>query len=265
MSAFLTGYDGAKLAVTVVLVRDTDAGLEVYVQERVPEMPTFPSTTVFPGGGVDRRDQEHLDLETYWHGLSLETWSARLAMSAAATQGLIMAAGRELFEETGTLLAQHRDGSLIADASRYHQQRLALEHHQLSFSQLLTEHNLVMRTDALLPFLRWVSPADDPVQYDLFSFIAKVPAGQAPDGNTREAASTGWFSPTLILDGWREGLLQLVLPTWAHLHILSEHDTVASLLAAHSQQTLAPILGNPYHEPRFAEYFSFTPPTRFIL
>ena len=56
MARFVEGYRGNKLAVTVLLVRDGAYGLEVYVQERVSSMPTFPKATVFPGGGVDRSE-----------------------------------------------------------------------------------------------------------------------------------------------------------------------------------------------------------------
>ncbi|MDU3111746.1 MAG: NUDIX hydrolase, partial [Corynebacterium sp.] len=45
-----------KLAATVLLLRDTHCGLEVYVQERVSSMRFAANMTVFPGGGVDQRD-----------------------------------------------------------------------------------------------------------------------------------------------------------------------------------------------------------------
>ena len=52
----MTGYQGARLAATVLLVRDSVQGLEVFAQERVSTMRNFPGITVFPGGGVDYRD-----------------------------------------------------------------------------------------------------------------------------------------------------------------------------------------------------------------
>ncbi|GAA1475408.1 NUDIX hydrolase [Corynebacterium felinum] len=262
MSEAVVGYEGAKLAVTVVMVRDTEHGLEVYVQERVSSMPTFPNATVFPGGGVDSRDVDATDDESIWFGPTPDQWSQVLGTDRRKARALVMAAGRELFEESGTLLASHLDGSLIADATPYHSQRLALESHRLSFSQVLKRNDLVARSDLLHPCSRWVSPEEDAVKFDMYSFIAQLPDGQEPDGCTREAASTGWFSPSLILDGWRAGLLRLVIPTWAHLLLLSQHDTVASLLAALENPVIEPVLGNPVDDPRYAEFFNYTPPNR---
>ncbi|MDO5098455.1 MAG: NUDIX hydrolase [Corynebacterium sp.] len=278
MAVKVEGYGGAKLAVTVVLVRDGATGIEVYVQERVSSMPTFPNATVFPGGGVDPRDFE-LDVsvptdaigadsspripDATWHGPDLDEWARRLRTNRSKARALVMAACRELFEESGTLLASYEDGRLITDATPFHPQRLALESHRLSFSQVLERNELMVRTDLLRPCSRWVSPQTDTHQFDMFSFVAVPPFGQEPDGQTREAASTGWFSPSLILDGWRAGLLQLVIPTWAHMLLLSEHDSVSSLMKTIENPTMEPIIGDPVDDPRYAEFFSFTPPRRF--
>ena len=47
---------GERRASTVLLLRDTVWGMEVYVQERASTMVHYPEMTVFPGGGVDQRD-----------------------------------------------------------------------------------------------------------------------------------------------------------------------------------------------------------------
>lgn len=259
------GVGGRKLAVTVVMVRDSPNGIEVYIQERVSSMPTYPNATVFPGGGVDPRDFEEpigLIHRTYT-GPSAQTWSEVLDVDVKKVRGLLFGAGRELFEETGTLLATHPDGSPIEDVSVYHEDRLALESHRLSLTQVLKQRELVLRGDLLYPFSRWVTADDDPHRFDAFSFLAVAPEGQEPDGNTREAASVGWFDPKIILDGWRAGLLRLVIPTWGQLWEVSQHDTVADLLEAFKEPDMTPIVGEPIEMEKYAEYYTFTPPTRF--
>lgn len=263
----VTGFGGRKLACTVIMMRDSAAGLEVYVQERVSSMPTFPNATVFPGGGVDRRDFEAPadQIHSTWSGPGLSHWAKQLEVPEPTARALVFGAARELFEETGTLLASHYHGGLVQDATPYHQQRLALESHQLSLSEMLAHNDLVLRTDLLRPFAHWASGDEDPHHYDVYSFLAIAPAGQEPDGNTSEAASTGWFTPKLILQGWRAGLLHLVIPTWAQLSQLSHYDSVAEVLAACSQVDLAPIVGDPVDDERYSEYFEYTPPPRFIF
>lgn len=260
------GLDGAKLAVTVLMIRDSPTGLEVYVQERVSSMPTFPNATVFPGGGVDPRDFEVDGVESEhetFGGPSLMHWARSLGTNRNRARALLFAAARELFEETGTLLATHSDGTPIPDATQYHPQRLALESHRLSLSQVLARHDLTLRSEWLRPSTRWVSPETDEKRFDMFAFVAVQPPGQEPDGNTREAASTGWFSPSLILDGWRAGLIRLVIPTWAQLLILSRFDCVRDVLEFLRRADMTPIIGDPVDDPRFEEFYSFTPPERF--
>lgn len=262
----ILGLGGAKLAVTVLMVRDSPLGMEVYVQERVSSMPTFPNTTVFPGGGVDARDFElsHEDaLYDTFGGPSLMHWARVLGTNRNRARALLFAAVRELFEETGTLLASHADGRPILDATPYHSQRLALESHRLSLSQVLERNELMLRSELLRPSTRWVSPDEDERRFDMFSFVAVQPPGQEPDGNTSEAASTGWFSPELILDGWRAGLLRLVFPTWAQLWTLNQFDCVTDLLTHLRKADMKPYKGIPEYDPLYEEFFTYVPPKRF--
>lgn len=259
------GIGGRKLAVTVIMVRDSDTGIEVYVQERVSSMPTYPNATVFPGGGVDPRDFEEpvdVDHRTYT-GPKEEEWADVLGVSTQQVRGLLFGAGRELFEETGTLLASHADGSPIPDVSVYHPERLALESHRKSLTKVLKENDLVLRGDLLHPFMHWVTGDDEEHRFDAFSFLATAPEGQDPDGNTREAASTGWFDPNIILDGWRAGLLRLVIPTWGQLWEVSQYSTVADLLEAFKKPDMSPIIGSPRNHPHYREFYTYKPPSRF--
>ncbi|TXH39617.1 MAG: NUDIX hydrolase [Actinobacteria bacterium] len=73
----------ARRAATVALLRDGDAGLEVFVMKRAASMAAAPDMHVFPGGGVDAADGAPGD--------------------PGSTQA---AARRELFEETGVVLPE---------------------------------------------------------------------------------------------------------------------------------------------------------------
>lgn len=74
-----------RLAATVALLRDSDAGLEVLLVERPSDRGAFAGAWVFPGGAVDPDDRHTAD-EPY------ETVARRAAI-------------REVHEETGLVLA----------------------------------------------------------------------------------------------------------------------------------------------------------------
>lgn len=252
---------GARLAATVLLVRPSHVpeypGIEVYVQERVAAMSNYPDTTVFPGGGVDMRDVI-LDVfnapQSPWESTSLSWWADAMSMDEEAAQAVVCAAVREVFEETGTLLAVHANGRPVTDATVYQADREKLETHELSFSDFLTKHKLVLRASMLRPFARFISPDDNGRLFDLSSFVAIVPPGQEPACVSTEASSTGFFPPQLIIDGWRAGLLRLALPTWAQLESLARAHSIEELMMLLEDHIVYPVVGDPARMPEFADY-----------
>lgn len=264
----MQGIGGRKLAATVLLVRDGIINgrpdVEVYIQERVSTMANFPRATVFPGGGVDSRDFADGHGKEVWRGPSAEEWGVRLGVEPHVAYALVFAAVRELFEEAGTLLAEHTDGSgLVKNAGQYHGYRELLETHEMSLTDMLQSENLAIRSDLIVPFARWASPEGNREQFDTFSFVAVEPEGQCADGDTSEASSTGYFPARLILDGWRAGLLRLVIPTWASLFELSQFKTVEELLEYSAQVDMSPVLDDAVDNPRYAEFYQAMRTERF--
>src|SRR5947207_15913336 len=88
-----------RLASTVVLMREP---FEAYLIRRVATMAFAASMYVFPGGGVDPRDAAVLP---GWAGPSPSEWAARLELDEATARSVVCAAVREVFEESGVLLA----------------------------------------------------------------------------------------------------------------------------------------------------------------
>lgn len=87
----------ARQASTVVLVRDGDRGLEVYVQIRQPSMPFAGGMVAFPGGGVDDDDVRAALADA-------GAWASRLATDDTSARAFVNAALRETHEETGLTL-----------------------------------------------------------------------------------------------------------------------------------------------------------------
>ncbi|QPK84266.1 NUDIX hydrolase [Corynebacterium qintianiae] len=262
----MTGSGGARLASTVILTRDGVGGLEVWVFERVMTMPNYPGMTVFPGGGVDSRDfPARAGADELWHGRSAESLGAQLQVGADTAHALLFAAVRELFEETGTLLAVDKHGELPEDARPFHGQRMELESHALSLTDVLRSNNLRVSADLVVPYARWVGRSERGTAFDTFTWLAQLPEGQEPDGATEEADDANWFPPALLLDGWRAGLVRFAPSTWAQLLDISEYDTSGSLWEATvggGGADMSPVMDDAADDPRYAEFFTLRPEDR---
>lgn len=257
-----TGFNGGRLAATVLLIRDGANGLEVWVQERVSTMKNYPGYAVFPGGGVDPRDfpERNFTSSPLWVGTSEIAMARRMGLNKYKAHAMVFAAIRELFEEAGTLLAIRDDG-IVTNASRYHKDRKALESHAISFTEFLEHHGMRIDADMVMPYARWVG-YDHGQWFDTFFFVAVLPDGQEPDGNTFEADDAGWFPPQLIMDGWRAGLVRLAIATWANVKRLCDYNSVAEVFADADFSDLRPVVGDPTEDDRYREYFTTFPKER---
>lgn len=219
-----------RLASTVMLLRDDEGPLEVFMLRRVAQMEFAASMHVFPGGGADPRDAED---ELPWAGPTVAEWAELLRTDEADARMLVAAAVREIFEETGVLLASPardpREPARI-DPDEARGLRRALVAREVGFGQVLLERHLVLRSDLLRYRAHWITPVVESRRYDTRFFVAAVPAGQDPDGDTTEADQSGWTRPQALLDAFADGDVMLVPPTIVCLEQLAEVSTVRAAL-----------------------------------
>jgi 8-oxo-dGTP pyrophosphatase MutT (NUDIX family) len=223
-------------AATVALVRDGAAGMEVFLQRRVIDMPFAGGMTVFPGGGVDPRDA---DSSLRWSGPEPDWWARRFGCAPELARALVCAAVRETFEESGVLLAGAGPDSVVADTAVYAAARAALASRDLSLAQFLADTGLVLRADLLRPWANWVTPEAEPRRYDARFFLAEMPLGQQADAGTTEADAAYWRTPAEALADWKSGDSRLLPPTWMTLTELAECGSVAAAVAI--ERTLAKV------------------------
>ncbi|WP_233608180.1 NUDIX hydrolase [Nocardia stercoris] len=212
-----------------MLVRDSAAGPEVFLQRRVRAMAFAAGMTVFPGGGVDPSDAT---ADIAWAGPEPRWWGEQFGIEAGRAQALVCAAVRETFEECGVLLAGPTPDSVVCDTSGYAEARRRIEKRELSFPQFLADANLVLRADLLRPWDNWVTPTVEQRRYDTRFFVALLPTGQEADGATSEAAAARWSTPADALDRWKAEEDILMPPTWTQLTSLGRFDSTAAMLAA---------------------------------
>jgi 8-oxo-dGTP pyrophosphatase MutT (NUDIX family) len=162
-----------RVAASVIVLRDSDAGPEVLLVQRNPAQRFMGGAWVFPGGAV--------------HG-----------EESPADAGL-----RELEEEA----------SLRLDAG----------------------------ASALVPFSRWITPAEVKVRFDTFFYVTESPDGADPQPDGEECVGLVWKRPADALEDYSRGELNLVFPTIKHLEQLTAEPTVAATIQAARAREVTPI------------------------
>ena len=227
-------------AATIVLLRDTERGLEAYLLRRVESMAFAAGMHVFPGGRVDPADA---DDHARWHGPHPQDWAELLSADAALAHGLVCAAVRETFEESGVLLAGEGPGDIVdVSGPEWEAERVALIERRESLQGLLKRRGLALRADLLRPWAHWITPEIEPRRYDTRFFVAALPAGQHARDVGGEADATMWLTPQEAISRFDRGELPMLPPTISTLRDLAEFYTAAEALASASSRVIAPVL-----------------------
>ena len=227
-------------AATIVLLRDGAPGLEAYLLRRVESMAFAAGMHVFPGGRVDPADTA---AHAHWFGTSPQDWTGPLSAEPPLGHGLVCAAVRETFEESGVLLAGSGPHDVVDVSSpEWEAERIALLERRESLSSLLERRGLGLRADLLRPWAHWITPELEPRRYDTRFFVAALPSGQRARDVGGEADATLWITPAEATRRFDRGELPMLPPTIATLRELAEFGTAAEVLAAADARDIAPVL-----------------------
>ncbi len=83
----------------------------------------------------------------------------------------------------------------------------------------------------LVPFSRWITPAEVKIRFDTWFFLAPLPARAQARIDGSEVVDARWYSPAAALEARTRGELFLVFPTIKHLEQLSGFESADALLA----------------------------------
>jgi len=155
----------------------------------------------FPGGKVDLPDRGHEALART-RGLSREAAARALGdtMDEVPALAYWIAAVREVFEETGVLLARDSDDQLVAAsapevATRLEGHRRALVRGERSFTQILLAEGWAADLEPLRYLCQFVTPPASPIRFSARFFLCPVPPGQGPRLIAEEASEGFWVDP----------------------------------------------------------------------
>ena len=182
-----------RLSATVLLIRDR-AEMEVLMVARHYEIDFAAGALVFPGGKANSEDsqpewEDHIDGR-----FEPEQQTARIA------------AVREAFEESGLLLARKKDNRgkgkpLVAGdvAEKLEPMRRLVDKGEVSFLELIKEHDLVLAIDSLEHFAHWITPEMMPKRFNTHFYIATAPADQIASHDGYETTDARWIAPNEAL------------------------------------------------------------------
>ncbi|MEY2243044.1 NUDIX hydrolase [Streptomyces sp. BF23-18] len=228
-------------AATVMLVKDSEAGPVVHMLRRRASMAFAGGAYAYPGGGVDPRDDEQ---QIRWAGPTRAWWARRLGVDETSAQAIVCAAVRETYEEAGVLLAGPSPDTVVGDTTGddWEADRAALVARELSFAEFLDRRGLVLRSDLLGAWARWITPEFESRRYDTWFFVAVLPEGQRTRNASTEADRTVWIRPADAAAGYDKGELLMMPPTIATLRGIVEYERSADALAGAAARDLTPVL-----------------------
>lgn len=222
-------------AATSVVARPLGAAgeFEVLLLERPATARFAAGAFVFPGGVVDPDDGSPF-------------FADRLPHVTEAERPPLVAALRELFEETGLLLSEELpaagDPAVGTAARDMRAGRADLLAGRTRFADIVRSMDLSFAAARVTYFARWVTPATYTRRYDTRFFFAIAPNPNAEISLTREHVSAAWLTPFVALSRFRTGGLPMLFPTWKTLEGLAELGTLAETIGALERKVVRSVI-----------------------
>jgi glyoxylase-like metal-dependent hydrolase (beta-lactamase superfamily II)/8-oxo-dGTP pyrophosphatase MutT (NUDIX family) len=188
-------------AAVVILHRRAPHGLEVFWLKRDRALRFGGGFYAFPGGTVDPGDAA-VPVEGA-HGLDA---------------ALLVAAARELFEETGVLKAR---GAETLPQAELDELRRAVLDHRVRFGDVLAQRGYTLHASDFVPAGRWATPPYLPVRFDARFFLVEAPPQHEAVVWPGELSWGGWTTPCAALQQWSEGTALLHPPNLYTMQVLS--------------------------------------------
>ena len=208
-------------AATVIVLREGERGPEALLLRRHARSGFAADAWVFPGGVLDAQDA--VLPAAHWRGLEPEAQAPAFNATPERVLALHVAAVRETFEESGLLLASHRDGSPVdVAAAEVAAMRTRLADRDdpagaAEFNAWLAERDLVLELGRLAYWARWITPVWEHRRYDTRFFLARAPEGQVAAFDDVEVTGQHWLPPREAVDKAHSGELFLIYPTIKNL------------------------------------------------
>ncbi len=237
-------------AATILMLREGEVGLEVFMVVRHHQIDFASGALVFPGGKADPADFDS-GLDAYLDG----------AMEDRDMKAIQVASIREAFEECGVLLARPAGSDQLIDGERLaalEPYRDRLHKGELTILEFLEQESLRLACDELVHFAHWVTPPMMPKRFDTHFFLANAPADHLAVHDGHESVDSVWITPQQALDDAAEGKRTVIFPTLRNIEKLGQSASVADAMSAAAGST--PVMVLPWTEQREDGNYLCIPP-----
>jgi len=215
----LTNIPVARPSSTVVLAREGPCAPELLMMRR-HEKSSFGGAFAFPGGVIEKADRLVAD---HCVGVTREQADGLLGIE----NGLAYFSGaiRELFEESGVLLADAGESNVDLEAARS-----GLNDGDLDWGAFVIENDMRLHCAELNYFSFWITPEALPKRYSTRFFLAAMPDGQDALHCGGELTESCWITAREALAAERDGSMTMHYPTIKTLESFAEQQALEGLL-----------------------------------
>lgn len=229
-----------KLAATVILLRNRVVDLkinldsndicefEIFMAKRNLDNKFLGGHHVFPGGSIDKQDITEKSKERIV-GLNIDVVNNLKKIHEDPSVFWIIAI-RELFEETGILIATKEAGEFITinknNIKKFHQYQINLQKNNITMTNILKNENLYYDASKIKYFGRLITPAMSPIRFDTQFFLCELPDKQHIKLYNGELIEGLWGTPNQILELYRKKQMKIIFPQYSTLRRLKKFKTI---------------------------------------
>ncbi len=211
-------------AATVMMLRDTPQGPEVFMVVRHHEIDFASGALVFPGGKADKEDFEP----------GLRAHCTQADGFDDKELGLRVASIRESFEECGILLAREKGSSEFVSAARLQELETWRDRFNKGAATMLEfaeAEKLDFAVDALGFFAHWITPEMMKRRFDTYFYMARAPQDHIALHDGGESVDSVWITAKQALADADAGKRTVIFPTRMNIEKFAQRENVDDALA----------------------------------